>query len=637
MGGVAAVSSPDGAEEIVVIAHSADPGAGSSQVTLIDPQQLPAAADLAAAMDRVPGVVVQRLGALGDLAQVGVRGAGARHAEVLLDGISLNPEGGSAVDLSELPLGAFERVEVYRGAAPAMLGTGGLGGAVSLVPGATDVQRIQLAIGAFGTVRAAGTVNAPVGGARLLAHVDLLHTEGDFPFYDDRGTVPSEDDRITRRTNNDTGQGSALAHFRARSGPVSWSGTYSGLWREEGVPGVTFWPTDEVRYAVVRNLAGLRASAAVGATELAWRALAVQRDEQLSDPNGEIGVGAQEQRDRTRSLGVEGRAKTAWSERLGTSGSASIRGDDYAGQDLLTDEAVEIHSRWVSRIAVGASYDAPAFSVYPSAIGLWLADDRGGADTFVLPRLGAALRADGLEVRSNVGAFARPPDLLELYGDRGPLVGNDELDPERGLQADLGLRLHRPQDSVEVVGFVADYRDQIVWTAGSQGVARPENLTRSTVVGVELAGDLTRGRWSTAAHATLQSANNRDPAYLGNQLPRVPWFDAFALGRLDAGWVTAAIDGTATSPTWADSANVVRQPARLLVGGTIEVRAEALLAGVPLSLELDVRNVANRRAGRVPDNELSADPLLVPTAMVDFTGYPLPGRTWTCTVRWQPR
>ena len=71
---------------------------------------------LAAAVERAPGGVVRRLGGQGDLAQVGIRGAGARQTEVLVDGIPLNPEGGAAVDLDalecSLPLNPPRKISV---------------------------------------------------------------------------------------------------------------------------------------------------------------------------------------------------------------------------------------------------------------------------------------------------------------------------------------------------------------------------------------------------------------------------------------------------------------------------------------------------------------------------------------------
>ena len=44
-----------------------------------------------------------------------------------------------------------------------------------------------------------------------------------------------------------------------------------------------------------------------------------------------------------------------------------------------------------------------------------------------------------LFARTNVGRYVRPPDLSELYGDRGAVIGNPQLDAEVGINADAGL------------------------------------------------------------------------------------------------------------------------------------------------------------------------------------------------------
>lgn len=616
-------------EEVVVIAAPSDAGTGTAQVTVIDVASLPAAADLAAAVERAPGVVVQRLGAAGDLAQVGIRAAGARHSEILLDGISLNPEGGAAIDLSELPLSAFARIEVYRGAAPASLGTTGMGGAVALVPVMEEVRSVQLGVGAFDTLRGAATAGVRLPGAHLLVNVDALHTSGAYPYYDDRGTalVPA-DDRIEIRANNDTGQGSALVRVRTTTGPVRFTGLYSGGWREEGVPGSITWPSASVRYAAVRHVAGLRATAGAGASELALRGTAVLRSERLVDVDGEIGAGAEDARDRSRMLGADGQVTTAWTEKLTTLVAAGARFDGFTGEDLLAD-AVDAHQRTVGRAVASATIGDGVLA--PAVLALWTADDRARSELYVLPRLGARVERGPVTVRANAGGFARPPDLVELYGDSGALHGNDALTAEHGHQLDLGASWRRDRAGIDVVAFFAAYRDQIVWTTGAQGVSMPQNLDRSFAGGVEAAADWADGPWIATLRATWTEAIH--PTDAGSRrVPRVPEWDGGATIGWRSRWLSLTLDTSAASRTWADSANTDLQPARWFLGSTVAVP----LPGA-LRLDLDTRNWLERRSGLVPADVFNPGQGNARTAIVDFTGYPLPGRVWTCTLRWQPR
>ncbi|MEZ4237100.1 MAG: TonB-dependent receptor plug domain-containing protein [Myxococcota bacterium] len=262
-------------EDVVVVGEAADPlAAGTAQVTDVDPDELPASAELADALQRVPGAVVTRLGGPGDYAQVSLRGAAGRQVEVLVDGIPLNPEGGAAVDLSDLPLAAFEQVRVIRGLSPALLGSTALGGAVLLVPGAGDrtVRAATLAAGSGPTGHAAATLGGPVGPVHVWTAVDALGTGGAFRYYDDAGTrFTQADDGVQHRVNNDTARLSAVAR-------ASWQGVtalYVGLRRRDGVPGFTFAPSPHARYALDRHLAGLRVERPVGRAIVAARAYGV--------------------------------------------------------------------------------------------------------------------------------------------------------------------------------------------------------------------------------------------------------------------------------------------------------------------------------------------------------------------------
>jgi vitamin B12 transporter len=605
-------------EEIVVIGEATDdPAAGSSQVTVVEVEDLPASADVATAVARAPGVVVRRLGGLGDLAQVGIRGAGARHVEVLIDAIPLNPEGGSAVDLSELPLAAFSRVEVYRGAAPALLGVSALGGAIALVPGEGRGAGLVLAAGSQRAVRGSGTLGLPLPAAgHLWASAEALASQGAFRYLDDGGTRSDpSDDAFVPRQNNDTRSLSTLARWQ--QGPVSL--LHTGTWRDDGVPGFTFAPSLSARYQLDRQLLGLRVRGPVGGSELSARGYGLYRRDRLSDPEDELGVGSGSSVDRTGSLGLDASARVPLSR--------AVRLDTALGGRLdLYDSAALSSQREVGRVIASLPCAWGPIELVPALIGLGLSREQQAPELFAMPRLGGVARIGApFTIKANAGAFARPPDLVELYGDRGVLVGNPELRPERGLQGDAGLLFERAQLRLEGVAFLASYRDLIVWTTGPQGVARPENVASALVTGLELAGSAQHGPARLLGQLTLTRAINasEDPTYRGNQLPRQPVAETFLQGGLDGDWVFVQIDASGTAGTWADTANFALQPPRLLLGATTGLRHER--SG--LALELDVRNLLGARTARVPRDPLVDDGLRVDQPIVDFTGYPLPGRT----------
>lgn len=70
----------------------------------------------------------------------GVSGSGASRAAVLFDGLSLNDAFGGWTYWSRVPLIAVEQAEVLRGGASSLYGSGGLSGAVNLVPVRADAD-----------------------------------------------------------------------------------------------------------------------------------------------------------------------------------------------------------------------------------------------------------------------------------------------------------------------------------------------------------------------------------------------------------------------------------------------------------------------------------------------------------------
>lgn len=638
-----ALAGPEPEEIVVTGEHDpADPAETSSQVTVVTiDDRIPASADVATAVGRAPGAVIGRLGGLGDRATVGLRGSASRQVEVTIDGIPLNPEGGLAVDLSELPLRGFERVMIYRGLAPPLVGSGALGGVVELSTGERRVSSLTLSGGSWGTARgaalASGALPGPAAASGWFA-VDGLATAGTFPWYDDGGTrITASDDRVVIRGNNDARQLSTLSRIQAGD-PLRITVLHAGLWRSEGLPGATFAPSLGVRSDMSRHLIAARGEGTVGVVRGGLLLQGLRRTEVFDDRGGEIGLTA----DWLSSTTETGRARGTLSAlplpQLRLDAALGVSLDRFRSDDLLRSTIGARGGRRVTRgvLAAGLGPTSGAWRVTPGIVGIQIASSMTGAATdrtLILPRVGARLSASpAVTLKANAGAGARPPDLLELFGDRGPLVGNPMLRPERGITADLGIGGAWIRAQLEAVGFARRVHDLIVWSQGPQGVSRAENVDEATIIGLEGAGSW-QGRWLEleASGALVRAVDTSDdPTYRGNQLPRVPAASVGLQGAVARDGLRLALDLSLAAGRFADDANLVPRPSQVLLGSTLALRRG------PTSLELDVRNVLDRIVATVPRDPLVDDGSTAPAAVVDLAGYPLPGRTFLLTVRLQP-
>jgi iron complex outermembrane receptor protein len=166
----------------------------SAAVTVIEvDERLPASSDVSTVVDSASGTTVQRFGGLGDWSGVSIRGSTLRQVQVVLDGIPLNPDGASAVNLSELPLFAFERVEIFRGNAPPELAASPIGGVVHLRTGEGQKgTSAEVSHGSLDTSRVTAMTRQTESMGALpvdvLVVADLFATRGNFEYFDDNGT-----------------------------------------------------------------------------------------------------------------------------------------------------------------------------------------------------------------------------------------------------------------------------------------------------------------------------------------------------------------------------------------------------------------------------------------------------------------
>ena len=625
---------------------------------------LPISGEVADALETAAGVRIQRLGGLGGWSTVSIRGSSSRQVSVYLDGIPLNPDGATALNLSELPTTAFERIEVYRGNPPPQFGAAPMGGVVNLVTpmqpeamgfSATAGDHSTQRVGAFG----ATTVEAKSMGIDAWTSVEALSTEGDFSFFQDRSTVFNRfDDAFDVRQNNDKSQLNFLGRIRGRADLGTISLTQGLLQRDEGIPGPGAAQSIGSRLETERSFTALSGDTAGpwGRTQLSgWR---IQTDEVWDDRDGEVGVGREWEERNTRMLGAQSTTDVVLLPSLVGTIAASARHDRYEQKDLLTEteESPITRTTWSASPGVRAQLwkervqaDGTLFvqGLHNEVFGdVPFADVLGAlsrSETQLVtakPRAGVLVRlAPNTVAKASWGHYLRPPDFTELFGNRGSVVGNPSLLPESSQSTDLGLRTVLPWNRLKVVADAAVFRaktdNKIVFVQNSQQTVRPINIKGSLVHGVEaaLTVDLfdvlnSRTSFSRTWSEDLSSAE----AYKGNQLPGVPTMEVWQQTALH--WNETAAIGHTFSFTdgehW-DRANWNRAAPRQLHSAF--ARISPFSSGP--QFEVEARNLTNQMVQRVARDPLNPrDDTMILKSIDDFNGYPLPGRTWLVSLRW---
>ena len=341
--------------------EATDAQATSAAVTIIEvDERLPSSSDVSTVVDSASGTTVQRLGGLGDWSGVSIRGSTLRQVQVVLDGVPLNPDGASAVNLSELPLFAFERVEIFRGNAPPELAASPIGGVVHLRTG-TGRQGTSASVshGSLDTSRLTAMTRQTddVGALPVdfLAVADLFATEGDFWYFDDNGTKYNIfDDRRTSRQNNDKRQ--LNTHLRLRMGPSSTRFTLlqAFLSRGEGLPGHANNPNDGVSLHTARSLTAASLDLQRGLSRVEARTWLLFRGDTYDDREGQLGTGNQHNEDAFSSGGGLVHWQRGFGDQVVGGLTFAARQDRFETLDLLSDKT----SKSARRLAFTPAVDA---------------------------------------------------------------------------------------------------------------------------------------------------------------------------------------------------------------------------------------------------------------------------------------
>lgn len=603
---------------------------------------------VAQVLSETAGLNIRRFGGLGDFATVSVRGASSGQVRIYFDDVPLTRARSETVNVADLPLEPLQRIEVYRGATPLSVGATALGGVINLVtkePTEEPSVSFLAGGGSFGTRQASLTASGRISKWGLLGSFNYLGSEGDFPFEDDNGTPvnPFDDERVRRQNNAFNSGDVILKAVRDLSGRSRLTVLNEFFINDQGVPGIGAFQSQNSSLFDLRNLSYLRFEGdglERLPTEFDATFFFIYEEERFDDSMGELGLGQRKTRFRTFATGVNAHGAETFGNHL-VEGRIDLGGEVLRPHDLISPDPTDAtQSRLSFNLGVGDTWgllgDAllldgqfrfelihDDFGGFVDARGDVTDESSGGTKTLFTPRIGVRYTVlDGFWLKANVGRYGRFPNFSELFGNRGSIVGNPELDPETGWNLDFGLEAQTvtwgpvSDARAETVFFWRDVDELILLIQNSQRTSVPRNIGSARIWGAELQTAFEAwDRIGFTANYTYQNAEDRSdaPSRNGKQLPGIPKNEAYL--RIDYHpWdVVPFYELSFTSDNFLDRANLLEVPSRTI--HSLGVRYD--LPWMPLTLTFEARNIT--------DNQIA-----------DVAGFPLPGRSFFGTVayRW---
>jgi len=459
--------------------------------------------DLAAVIADQSGVVVNDYGTQGATKSVSLRGSTSSQVLVLLDGTRLNSSRDGMVDFSTIPLEIIDRVEILRGGASTMYGTGAIGGVINIITKKAEKPAISLSVtnGSF-IPHAANEVSSSMALTQVPANMmDLVDSQnielsmagrlGDIGItgggsFGRAANAFTWDDTTginawRRRTNADALTGSAYAGLASSlfGGQLAVKGVFE--LSDIGSPGsLTFVSTTA------------RQGDASGSGSLAWKTerffsdaltfdlKAFYRYDQLTynDP-----VYPPESIHRTQTASLDLTQKLAFSD-IATAIYGGGAYFDFADSTNLPGTKQRLNLAAFLSVPVSPS---DSLTITPTARYDYFSDFAGSLSYSLSAVL---LLSERSSLRASLGSAYRVPTLNDLYWtDPYGTLSNPNLKPETSYDGEVGFVLAGSQFSLDVSMFTRLVYDNIIWFYNpTTFITSVMNLTKTLFPGAEVRG-----------------------------------------------------------------------------------------------------------------------------------------------------
>ncbi|MDO8527643.1 MAG: TonB-dependent receptor [Deltaproteobacteria bacterium] len=590
-------------------------------------------------LERAAGVHLQSYGGLDDFSTVSIRGSTTEQVLIYVDGILINSAEGGAVDLSFLPLDNIARIEIYRGGAPGKIVDSTPGGVIYIhTKGKPDKTEniLRNSVGSFYTYRGHIQRSQPINDLYYTAAFDYFRSRGNFPYVNDQGTRSNvNDDQVVDRANNDFKNYNFTGIFGSdKKDEINFKIFENFFAKEQGIPGLGSFLSTSARLETLRNFIHAKLDGPTpSARGVDWNAdlFFDYLDNRFHDPSGQIGLGVQDNNDKTLRGGPEFHLDWAPTDNQLLSGFIAYRIETFLPTNYNITPA-DGPTSWRHMVGLGAENEITLMDekiVIDPSLRLQIfvnrlsgqnpgvavaTPDNNITNTELSAKVGAKISPwPFLSFKGNFYHGFRQPTFNELFGDRGTFVGNPSLKPEEGFNFDFGIsgRWNNfwkfDHLFAEATLFRQNTSNLIQYLQNSQFTAKAENLNGAQITGGEFAVGLQifkHFRWN--GNYIYQSAKDDadNSPTRGKFLPGRPKNQAYMEASYEYRMLQPFGQVQYLSDNYLDSQNLLKVTSRTLVSLGLHLKPADWC-----KITFTTKNLLNDQT-------------------VDIAGFPLPGRSY---------
>jgi iron complex outermembrane receptor protein len=604
-------------------------------------------------LEREAGVRIKRFGGLGSYSTLSIRGSNANQVQIYIDGIPLNNSQGGEINIADLAFDNLDRIEIYKSGMSSGLSNSAIGGTVNLITKKKDFKpstRVNISGGSFNTYKVFATRVDSYKDIQYSLTVGKEKSDQNYIFKTDNGTpfFNPYDDKDIRRKNSQFDRNFFTGNMNFEIGKTKISLLNDFAYRKNGIPGPGNRQTEKVEREYLRNTISMGTNTPEFFSKnifLETRSFYTGSRDHLFDPLSEFSTGTPNSRASIAQYGFHllpsyylNQANTLRFF-FGLERETFIR-DRRNRFDEIIDRSTKkfrTYSFWQiqhelklfkERLTVLTGihhfdYKDQFNSLNDPLIRNEVSNDKK-TNQFTNYRLGFNLsmfknKNHILNFKSNISRESRIPNFLELFGERGSIIGNLNLKRERSLNYDTGFVHTYFYKELKILNsisfFQKDIFDMILFIPNSQFTLRPENIDSARIRGFEFSQKLFWNQWKFESNYTYQKAiNTSDINFVkGKYLPLRPlheWlgFISYSWKRFEIGFESVFIGAV-----FKDRTNEYQnyQPARWIYNTFFSYKIIPFTEekSNELSIHFEIKNINDTRAE-------------------DIIGYPLPGRMY---------
>ncbi len=603
------------------------------------------------------GVQVKRYGGLGSYSTLPMKGVNASTVTIFLDGIPLNDAKYGEINLEDLPIDNLDRIEVYKGTTPGRFGVSGITGVVNLVTkksGEHCTHTVAVSYGSYNTLRMNVSRSERIKNFDYLIYANRKSTDGDYEFLDDNGTPLRDlkDDSWTKRKNNKHVAYNLTGKAGYTMGKFRFFIMNDYFRKDQGMPGMYNNSAKYINFETVRNILNLGVevnSLWGGRWNAKFNMYYATREDHFNNIKGE-------------EIGVRGGTETlAFFDSLGFDFTQDFDLSQYGHSiNLLLSFQMELYNRddknvftyyetksapqqfrdrYIVVLEDNMNFLDGRFQILPQIrFEFWgqqlqTGDSRFGETKIIMGDASTSnhigfqggikyFPGDAREfyLKGNVFNGFRPPSFSELFGERGYIVGNANLQSEESLNRDIGFgwQIFYKNAWLNMILFEFSYfhnevYDLIIFMHNSQWTVKAQNIAATDIKGYQfIMGTQFFDHVKLNGNYTFQEAKDDGliPYYKGKYLPYRPLNEFTFSGKLYTDMMSLTYRMTYIGSNFRDKANsgfyFVRH--RHIHNVAFEyyfIKTDNYI----LKLNGEVKNILQNRIS-------------------DVVGYPLPGRSY---------